>query len=89
MFEVHGYVDGVAYAAASGRARPEAAATTGVVSGSPVAVTLLSERQGRTVSAPHQTPIVLDISNPVSILTALRVWTQVVREVGDVPPQMT
>ncbi|GAB2467783.1 hypothetical protein GCM10027187_39940 [Streptosporangium sandarakinum] len=89
MFEVHGYIDGVAYAVTVGRARPEAAATTGVVSGSPIAVTLLSGRQGRTVPVPHQTPIVLDTSDPVSVLTALRVWTQVVREVGDVPAEMT
>ncbi|GAA2692092.1 hypothetical protein [Nonomuraea recticatena] len=78
MFEVHGYVDGVAYAVTVGRARPEAAATTGIVSGTRTVVDLLSGRQGADIVIPHQPTTTLDVHDPVSVLAALRAWTQVV-----------
>ncbi|GAA2411378.1 hypothetical protein GCM10010404_81620 [Nonomuraea africana] len=83
MFEVHGYVDGVAYAVTVGRARPEAAATTGIVSGSPKVVGLLAGRQGADIVFPHQPVTALDVREPVSVLAALQAWTQVVKIVRE------
>ncbi|MBG0818774.1 hypothetical protein [Planomonospora sp. ID82291] len=85
MFEVHGYVDAVPYAVTVGKARPEAAATHGVVSGSPVAVGLIAAREGETISRPRMMPVLVDASDAASVLVALREWTQVIKVVGDAP----
>ncbi|MEU4229534.1 hypothetical protein AB0F17_35000 [Nonomuraea sp. NPDC026600] len=85
MFEVHGYVNGVAYAVTVGRPRLEAAATYGVVSGSPVAVALIEAREGETVTRPHMMPVVVDAGDAAAVLVALRAWTDVKKVVGDIP----
>lgn len=88
MFEVHGYVGGVAYAVTVGRPRPEASATVGVVSGTRTVVDLLAGRQDADIVVPHQPTTTLDVHDPASVLLALRACTRVVKEVGDVPPEV-
>ncbi|TMR22046.1 hypothetical protein ETD86_12800 [Nonomuraea turkmeniaca] len=85
MFEVHGYVNGVAYAVTVGHPRPEALATHGVVSGSPVAVSLIEAREGQTVTRPRMMPVVVNAEDAASVLVALRAWTDVTKVVGDIP----
>ncbi|MGW2221537.1 hypothetical protein ACWCSD_41700 [Nonomuraea sp. NPDC001684] len=86
MEKVFGYIDGVAYAVTVGKARPEAADTVGVVSGSPRAVSLLRVRDGDLVDVPHGPTIRLDVNDPASVMAALAAWTQVVPEPGSTEP---
>ncbi|WP_449060417.1 hypothetical protein [Planomonospora algeriensis] len=78
MLAVHGYIDGVAYAVTVGRARPEARATVGVVSGSPRAVDLIARCQGEVVASSLGARV-LDANDTLSVIMALRQWTQVVK----------
>ncbi|MBG0818974.1 hypothetical protein [Planomonospora sp. ID82291] len=80
---VHGYIDGVAYAVTVGEARPEAADTVGVVSGSPRAVSLLRIRNGDPIGLPHGRYARLDVNVPGSVVEALTAWTEVVPPPGE------
>jgi hypothetical protein len=76
---VFGYMDGVAYAVTVGVAREDAAATVGVVSGSPDVCALLRIRDGEPVDLPHGGTVHLDVNEPDLVVAALTAWTQVVR----------
>ncbi|GHE31472.1 hypothetical protein GCM10017673_37760 [Streptosporangium violaceochromogenes] len=80
---VEGYIGGVYYAVTVGAARPEAAATIGVVSGSRRAVLLLEAHDGQELPG---SGLVVDVSDPDSVVAALRELTGDARVRPDGPP---
>lgn len=83
MLKVFGYVDGVAYGVTVGQPREDAAATVGVMSGSPGVCSLLRIRDGEPVDLPDGRTTILDVTDPDRVLEALTAWTEVVRVVDD------
>ncbi|MET7335949.1 hypothetical protein [Nonomuraea sp. NPDC005650] len=83
MLKVYGYMDGIAYGVTVGTPREDAAATVGVMSGSPGVCSLLRIRDGEPIDGPHGGTTYLDVNNPDRVLEALTAWTQVVRVAGD------